>query len=194
MFFQHASQIQECSGILHLTQLIQLHSGQIVLFHRIKAVACKKLIMPHKLITNYIFNCRISTSPIRKLCILESDENHRKCTLHLLIFFTACPNLLIFEVNGSILFCFFKKSFKHIKSKCLSKSSWSGKQNDRNLIINQITDQKCFIYIITVLYYIHVRCIPNCARKNLCISCFRFFNANVIIYSLLRNHPIATFS
>ena len=194
MFFQHASQIQEWSGIFHITQLIRLHSGQIILFHRIKAVACKKLIVPHKFISDHIFNCHISTGPIRKLCIFESDGNHRKCTLHLLIFFTTWPNLFIFKINRCILFRFFKKRFKHIKSKCFAESSWSGKQNDRNLIVNQITDQKSFIYIITVLYYIHVRCIADCARKDLSISRFRFFSANVSICSLLRNLPIATFS
>ena len=194
MFFQHASQIHECSGILHVTQLIRLHSGQIILFHRIKAVACENLFVPHKFISDHIFNCLKGTGPIRKLCIFESDGNHRKCTLHLLIFFTACPNLFIFKVNRCILFRFFKKGFKHIKSKCFTKSSWSGKQNDGNLIVNQITDQKRFIYIIAILYYIHVRCVPDCEGKDRSISRFRFFSANVSICNLLRNLPIATFS
>ena len=194
MFFQHASQIQEWSGIFHITQLIRLHSGQIILFHRIKSIACKKLIVPHKFITDHIFNCRISTGPIRKLCIFESDGNHRKCPLHLLIFFTAWPNLFIFKINRCILFRFFKKRFKHIKSKCFAKSPWSGKQNDRNLIVNQITNQKRFIYIIAILYYIHVRCITDCARKDLSIFFFRLCGTQVCIYRLFRNHPIATFS
>ena len=194
MLFQHASQIQKSSGILHFTQLIRLHSGQIVLFHRIKAIACKKLIMAHKLITNHVFHCRVSVGPIRKLYILKSNRNHRKCTLQFLILFTACPDLFIFEVNGIILFRFFKKGFKHIKSKCFAESSWSGKQNNRDLIIDQITDQKRFIHIIAVLYYIRVRRISNCTGKDLSIFRFRFFSAHVSICSLLRNLPIATFS
>ena len=47
-------------------------------------------------------------------------------------------------------------------------------KNDRNLIVNQITNQKRFIYIIAILYYIHVRCIADCEGKDLSISRFRF--------------------
>ena len=62
------------------------------------------------------------------------------------------------------------------------------------LIANQITNQKRFSSIIAILYYLHVRCITDCARKDLSIFFFRLCGTQVCIYRLFRNHPIATFS
>ena len=156
MLFEHASQIQKCSGILNCIQPIRLHSRQIVLFHRVKTGAYKEFIMSHVFIANNIFDCFKCTCPIRKFCVFKGKRNHWESTLKLLIPLAAGPNIFISEINGGIFFSLFKKALEHINGQGFTKSSRSCKQDYRYLIINQITNQKCFINIVTVFYYIHV--------------------------------------
>ena len=61
---------------------------------------------------------------------------------------TTLPYLLILEINGGVLLCFFKKDPNHIHIQCFTETSRTGKQRYHRFRIQKITDQQGFIYII----------------------------------------------
>ena len=193
VLMEHCRQIQQRSGQLHFAYLAlsQLFIGLFAVL--VALTAGQQFFMPPGFLCENISNRRKSLRPSVELNILERQENHRVLPLIVPVLLTAAPNLLVAEINRSILVTFFKKSAQHIHIQRLAEASRTGKQRHHRALVNEILNHHRLVDVVVfrrckaVVGYANGQRPP---RRPLCFS--ESARLNPLIHWLLRicrNHP-----
>ena len=131
-----------CDIVVLMEEQRQCPQGHLI-FHFVSGFCCKKGIFLFFVITKRRAGCQLVVTaeflcdqllerligffPRGVFNILEGQEDHRVLSMVGKIGFSAGPDFLISEVNGSVLGRLFKESAEHIHVKRLAKASGAGK-------------------------------------------------------------------
>ena len=83
--------------------------------------------------------------------VLKSQKNHRILSVMDTVGFSAEPDFLISEVNGSVLGRLFKECAEHVHVKRLAKTSGTGEQGYLGALIQKFLDHQGLVHIVVVL-------------------------------------------
>ena len=131
-----------CDSVVLMEEQRQCPQGHLI-FHFVSGFCCKKGIFLFFVITKCGTGCQLVVTaeflcdqllerligffPRGVFNILEGQEDHRVLSMVSKIGFSAEPDFLISEVNGSVLGRLFEESAEHIHVKRLAKASGAGK-------------------------------------------------------------------
>ena len=145
---QHSRQVQQCRSQLYLADLAvcQLFIGLFAVL--VAFIANQQLLVPPGLLCENVPDGCKGLLPSVELHILEGQEDHRVLALIIPVFLPASPDLLIPEVDGSILVALFKVGAQHIHIQRLAKAPGSGEQRHHRTLINEVLDHHRLINVV----------------------------------------------
>ena len=119
---QHSGQVQQCRSQLYLADLAvcQLCIGLFAVL--VALIAGQQFLVPPGLLCENIPDGRKGLLPSIKLHILEGQKDHRVLALIIPVLLAAGPDLLIPEIDGSLLVALFKISAQHIHIQRLAET------------------------------------------------------------------------
>lgn len=120
--------------------------------------------------------------PCIEFYIFKRDENNRVFALMIAVFFSAAPDKLVFEIDGSILVGLFKKGAEHIHIQRFAETPGAGKQRDDRKLIQKVSYHQCLIDIVIFRLGQAIIGNPNGQRK--VIRCF-IFDIRTGFYALI---------
>ena len=148
MLVQHTGQIQQCRSQLYLADfaVCQLCIGLFAVL--VALIAGRQLLVPPGLLCENIPNGRKGLLPSVELHILEGQEDHRVLALIIPVLLAAGPDLLILEVDGSILVALFKISAQHIHIQRLAEAPGAGEQRHHRTLVDEILDHHRLVDVV----------------------------------------------
>ena len=131
-----------CDIVVLMEEQRQCPQGHLI-FYFVSGFCCKKGILLFFVITKRRAGCQLVVAaeflrdqllerligffPRGVFNILEGQEDYRVLSMMGKIGFSAGPDFLISEVNGSVLGHLFEESAEHIHVQCFAKASGAGK-------------------------------------------------------------------
>ena len=130
---QHHGAYEEAASMfagtfdIPLRQQLLLQEGIFLFFVITKRGAGCQLVVAAEFLCDQLLERLIGFFPRGVFNILEGQKNHRILSMVGKIGFSAGPDFLISEVNGSVLGRLFEESAEHIHVQRFFQSVWGGK-------------------------------------------------------------------